>query len=62
MKVGDLVRGNFSNLGDDSAPNQVGVVVKASEQQVSIHWPLDACVLMYHCKWWHMLEVVNESR
>jgi hypothetical protein len=62
MKVGDLVRGDFSNLGDDSAPNQLGVVVRASNHQVSIHWPLDACVLTYNRKWWYMLEVVNESR
>ncbi len=57
MKVGDLVRGDLS-----SAPNQVGIVVRASDQQVSIHWPLDACVLTYNRKWWYMLEVVNESR
>lgn len=57
MKVGDLVRGDLS-----SAPNQVGIVVRASDQQVSIHWPLDACVLTYNRKWWYMLEVVSESR
>jgi hypothetical protein len=62
VKVGDLVRGDFSSIGETTDPDQMGIIVKASEQQVSIHWPVDACVLTYNRKWWYMLEVVNESR
>jgi hypothetical protein len=62
MQVGDLVRGDFSSIGEQTDPDQMGIIVKASEQQVSIHWTLDGCTLHYARKWWHMLEVVNESR
>jgi hypothetical protein len=62
MKVGDLVRGDFSGIGETTDPDQIGIVMKASDQLVSIHWPLDNCTLQYARKWWYMLEVVNESR
>ena len=59
LKVGDLVRGHFG--ADDNDPDQVGIVLKASEEEVSIHWPWDGCTLRYDQRWWYMLEIVNES-
>ena len=60
LKIGDLVRGPFG--ADDNDPDQIGIVMRVSEEEVSIHWPVDRCTLDYARRWWYMLEIVNESR